>query len=97
MADTTFTSGTVIASSWLNDVNDHVYLLNEFVELEKYRDLVTQVGGEDRWDAAFAAALSESISTKKPLYLGSNPVVKYFTTTWNLTAADTSRDGYTIS
>ena len=96
MADTTFTSGTVIASSWLNDVNDHVYLLNEFVELEKYRDLVTQVGGEDRWDAAFAAALSESISTKKPLYLGSNPVVKYFTTTWNLTAADTSRDGLTI-
>jgi hypothetical protein len=25
MADTTFASGTVIASTWLNDVNDHVY------------------------------------------------------------------------
>ena len=25
MSDTTFSSGTVIASSWLNDVNDFVY------------------------------------------------------------------------
>ena len=25
MADTTFAAGTVIASTWLNDVNDHVY------------------------------------------------------------------------
>ncbi len=96
MADTTFTSGTVIASSWLNDVNDHVYNLNEVVELEKYRSLVTQVGGEDRWDAAFTAALSEALTVKKPIYLGSNPVVKYFTTTWNLTATDTSKDGLVI-
>ena len=25
MADTTFNSGTVVAASWLNDINNHVY------------------------------------------------------------------------
>lgn len=80
----------------VEDVLEGLALRAYCIELEAYRNLVTQVGGEDRWDAAFAAAQTAAIAQKKPIFLGSNPVVKYFTTTWNLTATDTSKDGLTI-
>ncbi len=59
MADTTFTSGTVIASSWLNDVNDVVY--NSAVNLELYASLVT---GND-----YTAALAAAVATGKNVYV----------------------------
>ena len=36
MSDTTFTSGTVIASSWLNDVNDYTYNAAKIVSITDY-------------------------------------------------------------
>ena len=36
MADTTFSSGTVIASSWLNDVNDYTYNAAKIVSITDY-------------------------------------------------------------
>lgn len=59
MADTTFTSGTVIASSWLNDVNDYVY--TGAVNLELYASLVA---GND-----YTAALAAAIATGKNVYV----------------------------
>ena len=76
----------------VNEMDD----LSSCIELERYRYLNTLVGAEERWDNAYAAAMTQVLSTKKPLYLGANPVVKYFTSTWNLTANDTSKDGLQI-
>ncbi len=68
------------------------------VELEKFLPLVTQVGGEDRWDAAFAAAQAAAVTKKKPLYLGCNPVIKYFTAGLDVTSNDGAapKDGLKI-
>ncbi len=66
------------------------------VQLERYSHLTTLVGAEQRWDAAFSAALTAALASKKPIYLGCNPVIKYFSNTWDLTANDTSKDGLQI-
>ena len=66
------------------------------VELERYRHLNALVGAEERWDNAFSAALTEALSSKKPIYLGCSPIVKYFTNTWDLSANDTTKDGLQI-
>lgn len=64
------------------------------VNLERYAALVSNSSGEARWDAAFAAAQAAAVAAKKPLYLGTG--IKYFTTTWNCSANDTSKDGLVI-
>ena len=48
MADTTFSSGTVIASSWLNDVNDAVYTSIPDIVAKAYGDVTfVGTGGDD--------------------------------------------------
>lgn len=66
------------------------------VDLERYRNLNTTVGGEERWDNAFAAAQAAALASNKPIYLGCNPVIKYFSNTWNCSANDNSKDGLMI-
>ena len=81
MADTNFTSGTVIASSWLNDVNDVVY--NSAVNLELYASLVT---GND-----YTAALAAAVATGKNVYVPWRLATRTLTT-----GVSFANDGQTI-
>ena len=51
MADTTFSSGTVIASTWLNDVNDAVYSLNTSTTPASASE--SGVTGTVTWDSSY--------------------------------------------
>lgn len=66
------------------------------VQLEGYRSLNTTVGGEERWDNAFDAAMTAALASNKPIYLGCNPIIKYFSNTWNCSANNNSKDGLMI-
>ena len=65
------------------------------VSLEAYASLCTVVGGETRWDAAFAAALADAIARKLPLWMGGNGI-KYFTSGLNCSANDVTKDGLAL-
>lgn len=70
MADTTFSAGTVVASSWLNDVNDHVYGVTPIRGMLS----VSQFPGADPTGVAdsttaIVAALAASITLQTPLLI----------------------------
>lgn len=58
MADTTFTSGTVIASSWLNDVNDVVYNQKQY-QIQTYGAL--GAGADESFAAAAMIAATNTL------------------------------------
>lgn len=80
----------------VEDVLAEIALRSYCVQLERFRSLNSTVAGEERWDNAFDAAMTAALASNKPIYLGCNPVIKYFSNTWNCSANDNSKDGLMI-
>lgn len=63
MTTTNFTAGTVIASTWLNDVDDAVYR-----KVAEWVSVVDQ-GADDTGVADSSAAFTSALATGKPVYI----------------------------
>lgn len=73
MASTDFTSGTVIASSWLNDVNTVTYSIDSVVP--EYAISVMKYISETEWAAIYAGTSTFDASTAINLALTENPAI----------------------
>ena len=73
MSDTTFTNGTVITSSWLNDVNDSVYLGQDFSGISwiNVKDPTYGAKGDGTTDdtSAIQEAFNDSGSLGKAIFI----------------------------
>lgn len=86
MSDTTFVSGTVIASSWLNDVNDFIY--EKVVHVSQYGAVGDGITDDY---PAIAAAMAVAVSRGVELYFDGTKTYSINILNWTITSGSRFR------